>query len=307
VHEPEPDLFSVPVEAGDRVLLCSDGCSGVLDPEEMARLLGADSLDEAATGLVRAALEAGSSDNVTVVVAAVVAESPASTPAPLVVGAAATTPHRRLADDATGNLSEGDLAALGDEDLDGLDPEELRYAPRPPRRFLWTRRLAVLGVLLLLVGLGAGALYSWSQGQYYVSDDSGDVVIFKGVKAQVPGVATHHVAERTGLTLADLESYDASRVRSGISAEDLKDARRIVEDLKIDCPTPTPSPAPTTTRSKKPSPSATPAAPTPTPTTTATVPAPCATLSPSPSPTTPAATPAASPAATPAATPGATP
>jgi protein phosphatase len=311
VHEPEPDLFSVPVEAGDRVLLCSDGCSGVLDPEEMARLLGAGSLDEAAAGLVRAALEAGSSDNVTVVVAAVVTEPPASTPAPLVVGAAATTPHRRLADDATGNLSEGDLAALGDEDLDGLDPEELRYAPRPPRRFLWTRRLAVLGVLVLLIGLGAGALYSWSQGQYYVSDDSGDVVIFKGVKAQVPGVATHHVAERTGLTLADLESYDASRVRSGISAEDLKDARRIVEDLKIDCPTPsptpaaiprtTPSPAPTTTRSTKPSPSATPATPTPTPTptTTATVPAPCATLSSSPSPTTPAATPAATPGATP--------
>ena len=30
VHEPEPDLFTLEVAAGDRFLLCCDGCSGVL-------------------------------------------------------------------------------------------------------------------------------------------------------------------------------------------------------------------------------------------------------------------------------------
>jgi PPM family protein phosphatase len=295
VHEPEPDLFSVPMETGDRVLLCSDGCSGVLDPSAMAELLGAGPLDDAATALVRAALEAGSSDNVTVVLAEVLDGGASESASSTVVGAAATSPHRQLGNDATGNLREGDLAGLVDDEDDDLDPEELRYAPRPPRRFGWARRLAVLGILALVVAGGAAALYSWSQGQYYVSDDGGDVVIFKGVKAQVPGVETHRVAERTELAVTDLESYDAGRVRSGISAEGLSDARRIVADLKVDCPTvaptptptPTPTPAPSATpTSATPQPTATPAptaaststpTATPTPGGSSTVPAPCAT------------------------------
>jgi len=307
VHEPEPDLFSVPLQTGDRIMLCSDGCSGVLDVATMARLLGDGPLDSAAVTLVRASLEAGSSDNVTVVLAEVLEGTPEETPEAVVVGAAATSPHRQLSNDATGNLTEGDLAVLGDEDLGGVDPEELRYAPRPPRRFTWARRLVVLGVLVLLFALGAGALYSWSQGQYYVSDEGGDVVIFKGVKADVPGVTTHRIAERTDLALDDLESYDAGRVRSGISADDLTDARRIVADLKVDCPTP--APAPTATKTPTRTPTRTPtgtksaaATPTPTPTPTATptqdVPAPCAT-GPTTGPTTGSTTSPTTPGATP--------
>jgi protein phosphatase len=312
VHEPEPDLFSVPLQTGDRILLCSDGCSGVLEPAEMATLLADGPLDDAAAALVRASLEAGSSDNVTVVLAEVLDGAQAEAPAAAVVGAAATTPHRNLGSDATGNLTDGDLATLGEADLeddaDDLDPEELRYAPRPPRRFGWARRLALLGVLVLLLALGAGALYSWSQGQYYVSDDGGDVVIFKGVKVDVPGVTTHHVAERTELAVDDLESYDAGRVRSGINADGLADARRIVDDLKVECPeppTPLPSATPTTTKKKNQTPVATPTPTPPAPTATPSLPAACATPGATPG-TTPSETPGTSPATTPA-TPGATP
>ena len=311
VHEPEPDLFTVTVQAGDRVLLCSDGCSGVLEVPEMARLLGIGTLDESAGALVHAALEAGSSDNVTVVLGEVLAGAGDGRVDAVVVGAAATSPHRQLTNEATGNLTEGDLAALGetdlgDEDLGHVDPEELRYAPRPPRRFVWLRRLAVLAVLVLLISVGLGALYSWSQGRYYVSDDGGDVVIFKGVKAEVPGVETHHVAERTGVALDDLESYDAGRVRSGITADDLADARRIVADLKLDCPEPaTPTPAATPKKDRKQqaaatsTPTPTPAAtstPAPTPSADSAQPAPCATTSPTASPT---ANPTASPTTSP--------
>jgi protein phosphatase len=118
VHEPDPDLFTVPVESGDRILLCSDGCSGVLEPETMGRLLATGTLDEAAGALVHASLEAGSSDNVTVVIAEVRDGEGAPGPA-AVVGAAAALPHRQLTNDATGNLAEGDLAVLGDEEIPG--------------------------------------------------------------------------------------------------------------------------------------------------------------------------------------------
>ena len=40
VHETEPDLFHVELAPGDRLLLCSDGASGVLDDGRLADILG---------------------------------------------------------------------------------------------------------------------------------------------------------------------------------------------------------------------------------------------------------------------------
>ena len=60
----------MPARAGDRLLLCSDGVSDVLDEPQIAELLARE---DAADALVRAALEAGARDNVTAVVADAVA------------------------------------------------------------------------------------------------------------------------------------------------------------------------------------------------------------------------------------------
>jgi PPM family protein phosphatase len=78
LHGADDDLAHLvtttrPVRAGDRLLVCSDGLSGVVGPEMMARLLAEDSRPTAAaTRLVRAALAADTHDNVTAVVADVV-------------------------------------------------------------------------------------------------------------------------------------------------------------------------------------------------------------------------------------------
>ena len=65
-----PTITRVPARAGDRLLLCSDGVSDVLDEPQIAELLVRE---DAADALVRAALEAGARDNVTAVVADAVA------------------------------------------------------------------------------------------------------------------------------------------------------------------------------------------------------------------------------------------
>lgn len=276
-RDPEPDLFSVPLRPGDRLLLCSDGCSGSVDPSELATLLGDGAVGDAAHALVRAALDGGSTDNVTVVIAEVVEEEAAGEVAPVVVGAAAVAPHLQLGSPATGNLTDGDVADLAAEP--GPDPEELRYAPRPPRRFLWLRRLAVTLVILAVAAVAGRAAYDWSQGQYYVSDESGEVVIYRGVQADLPGITTHTIAERTGIVLDTLEPFDARQVSDGITAGSLAEARRIVSSLRLACPTPAPATTlrpkvtrtPTATASPRPSRSRTTSpAPTPSPTGTAT-------------------------------------
>ena len=63
-------MSKLDLAAGERLLLCTDGMSSFLSEEDMARLLcasrpPAETLDT----LVEAALEAGSNDNVTAVVA----------------------------------------------------------------------------------------------------------------------------------------------------------------------------------------------------------------------------------------------
>lgn len=61
--------ISVPLEAGNRILLCSDGLSGTLDDAEIRALLQEGGPEQAGRALVRQAMDAGSMDNITVLIA----------------------------------------------------------------------------------------------------------------------------------------------------------------------------------------------------------------------------------------------
>ncbi len=71
----EADSFQVPVQDGDRLLLCSDGLVNEIQEAQIAELLAAGDPTAAATALVNAANAAGGSDNTTVVVIRFSAES----------------------------------------------------------------------------------------------------------------------------------------------------------------------------------------------------------------------------------------
>ena len=86
-HLPEPDLVLLDLHPGDRLLLCSDGISDILSPTAIGLTLGLDSRSMAVDRLVLAALDGGSSDNVTAIVADVV-DAPAITANGMVLGAA---------------------------------------------------------------------------------------------------------------------------------------------------------------------------------------------------------------------------
>jgi serine/threonine protein phosphatase PrpC len=66
---PEPDVVTLDLRVGDRLLVCSDGLSDLVPEDRIASLLAETDPDPAAAGLVDAALEAGGKDNVTCLVA----------------------------------------------------------------------------------------------------------------------------------------------------------------------------------------------------------------------------------------------
>jgi protein phosphatase len=69
----EPDLELRHAELRDRYLLCSDGLTGVVGPEELrATLSSGNNLDEIAQRLIQAANEGGGPDNITCVIADVI-------------------------------------------------------------------------------------------------------------------------------------------------------------------------------------------------------------------------------------------
>jgi PPM family protein phosphatase len=254
VHEVDPDLFTVELAPEDRILLCSDGASGSLDDRRLADILSTGSPDYAAVELVRASLEAGSTDNVTCIVADVVPapvdassdpQDGSDATAPVVVGAAAELKRRprtstsffrghRAGD--TGEL-EPVAAEIPDDLPPGVpfaidtDPEAARYAPRPPRRHPWMRRGLLLVGLLGIAWMVGAAAWSWSQHQYYVGEQDGVVTIFRGVQADVPGFDLSHAYETSDVRVDQLDPSSVRSVQQGLGAGSLVDAQRTVQRL----------------------------------------------------------------------------
>jgi protein phosphatase len=66
----EVDIDRLPLEDGDRVLLCSDGLTDLVDDEAITKVLtGTPASSDACAELMRQALDGGGRDNITVIVA----------------------------------------------------------------------------------------------------------------------------------------------------------------------------------------------------------------------------------------------
>jgi PPM family protein phosphatase len=158
-------------------------------------------------------------------------ESAAADIGPLLVGAAAEQARGRMNDDTATQPPVAREGGAHAADA-GADPEELRYAPRAPRRFRWLRRIVVLALLLALLGLAGKLAYEWTQDQYYVADSGDGVAIYRGIHADVPLVSLSSLHEESGLTLSELPAYWRNRVENGIDATGLANAHNIVRELQ---------------------------------------------------------------------------
>jgi PPM family protein phosphatase len=189
--DPEIDVDEYPVQirAGDRLLLCSDGLTTMVRPEDIGEILTRESDPKrAAQLLVDAANEAGGEDNVTAVVVDVVEDDSARAPA----------------------------AAEDFEDEE--DTTEL--APRRKRRRRGRGRtiarvlLWILPVLAVLA-LAFGALAWYARRTYFVGVDKSQVTVFKGRPGGVlgwdPTVDKRFDLETSQLTDSELDDVKAHK------------------------------------------------------------------------------------------------
>lgn len=237
--EPEVDTHIVDTAPGDRWLLCSDGLSGYVAEREIAEILvSIDDPQEAVDKLILASLAEGAPDNVTVVIAHVAESLDTSPPAESkVVGSAAepltyeTGPVTRVAKLPTLLLHPLRAQPIADEHF---EPEEgyLEELIEEDRRRLRRRRItwaiAVIAVLGALTW-GVIAAYQWTQTQYYVGEQAGQVVIFKGIKPTVGPFSLSTPYEETGIFMDELPSFIQDSVRDTLPADSLDDARDIVD------------------------------------------------------------------------------
>ncbi|MFV0459930.1 MAG: PP2C family protein-serine/threonine phosphatase [Actinomycetales bacterium] len=218
---------------GDRWLLCSDGLSGPVSKDTLAETLaGVRDPAACAERLVDLALRAGGNDNITCIVADVVPEANVgASSTPQVVGAAALTRDQPT---RAGNSAAAKAAALtrrepepepADEDYDIDDGQDEQSGRR-----LFT----VLGALLVLAVIGGGlyGAWVWTQRQYYVGADQDNVAVFRGLSSDIGPITMSSVVETADTLPVDtLDPTSQERVRAGIGADDLADARRIVINL----------------------------------------------------------------------------
>jgi serine/threonine protein phosphatase PrpC len=220
--EVEVDVQTVPVQAGDVLLICSDGLTTMLDDDHIARLLGrASSMDAAVRSLVDEANRAGGRDNITVIAIRLEdAAAPAGAPegATLIgpsaeeAGLTATEVRRRAAAEAAQRRRE-DLAA------------------KPRRRRLKTVA-KILAAVVVVAAIAFGAWYGNRQVWFLGSDDAGRVALYRGLPYELPlGIKLYDERYASPIQTEAL----AGKRRDAVTGHDLRsreDAASLLEEIE---------------------------------------------------------------------------
>jgi len=194
-EEVEVDTAVLPVEAGDRFLLCSDGLSDMV-PEGRIQEILADSPDDPGTparNLLSAALDAGGTDNVTVVVVDVkeqVQERSSGTSEMPAVGRSRSSETGRSTTRAPSD----------------------RGRPRSRRSKARRRKGGGLGkfvrglAAVLVVIIALTPPYLWGSSRYFLGLADGEVVAYRGLPYAPLGVELNEEWRTTGVEESEIKT-----------------------------------------------------------------------------------------------------
>lgn len=230
--EVEVDVHVLEMEAGDRILLCSDGLFGMIDDDLIRSVMEEESDPQRATErLCEEAVHAGGNDNVTAVV---VDFLPASSAPAGGAGRSVSTPPAGLRTDTGpmgGGTDSGATATLTPSPP--APPIQLSSTSSTPRRSGGPLRLVVwLAAVAGVLAIGVFFARMSIQGSWYVGVDDGRVAIFNGVPGSLAGLEFSELERRSELRADDLPELYRGRLEEGMRASSLSDADEIVADLE---------------------------------------------------------------------------
>jgi PPM family protein phosphatase len=241
----EPDLSVLQASVGDRYLLCSDGLSDVVTSEETLRdtLTRVTDRNQAVEQLINLALRGGGPDNITCIVADVVAEDdtePQTGQMTILAGAASNGDGRpRMRDDSPavrahlltrGGVPTAEPPSPPAQSADAIERDDDEVVGRRRRR--WPLVSGIFVVLLLVIIGGAYAAWRYTQDQYYVGTDGRQVIIYRGIDQKVLGLSLSSVYQRTGIPLSGVPVGDQATVRATTTPSTLTDARNTVSTIR---------------------------------------------------------------------------
>jgi protein phosphatase len=280
----EPDLELIPLQAGDRIMFCSDGLCGLVTDDLIGEALAGDDLDLVLSDLVEAAHAGGGLDNITIIVsdvveagaddetamASTVLTAPRTAARGLVLGAAVTreipTIRSRPIDlgdgaSATGELTDGSGNLIPAAPLPSATGGGERYEPEAGQR---RRRLGLWGAILavvLVIAMASYGTYAYAMTQFLIAPTAQQVGIYQGLQGGFLGLSTNRLVDSTGIQIADLPPAYQEKVRAGIQIRSggIDSAQAAVNELRSrssQCvaqrlqraqatQTPTPTPTPT--------------------------------------------------------------
>jgi protein phosphatase len=240
---PEIDTMIFDTKPGDRWLVCSDGLSSYVSEDKIgAALKGVTGAQDAADRLIKDSLDQGAPDNVTVVIVDIDESGISAHNPPLIVGSAAEPlsfendtarkpvrlPTLLLHPLKATKPDDSHFEPESDDFLDELIREDTRRARR--RKVFW-----LVGIVIAVLAITAAliAAYQWTQTRYYVGANGSTVAIFQGVQQDLGPIELSHVYTSTSIQLDSLSSFTRDSIEATITANDLADAQRIVDQLNV--------------------------------------------------------------------------
>jgi protein phosphatase len=221
------DSMSLELQAGDQLLLCSDGLTGVVEDEVIAAtLLETEDPDQAVTTLIDRANEAGGPDNITVLLLRYEDPDAAEPPHHPTI----TISSRVESEDRPWAGEMGRYASLTRDRPFGGEPDD--EDGRSVGSILG-RASAIVLALVVIGGLLFGGTQFLLSRSYFVGLDGAQVVIFEGINRELGPFELYRVAERSELTIEEVPLWYRPQLEAGRPAADLGDARNIVRNIPV--------------------------------------------------------------------------